>query len=263
MSVPGGKGLPSFGNPPVVETILGVQFVPLVKMKGFHHGMFLARLGAGWTAAQEAPIIPASFERFEDSPPFDLSFAFEVNAGPPTRFRVRNEAGNGMVQVQRDRLHYNWLGKGEAEYPRYPEVRKRFDEALETFLAFVSDQQLGEVTPNQWEVTYVNHLPRGESWDSTRGHLAALRLDGRPEVEGLETEGADLKLRFRIPPNRGRLHVESVQKPEAVQLTLTARGPASSLEEALGGLDMGREVIVTAFKTLTSDEAQVAWSPEP
>ncbi len=258
-----GKGLPSFANPPVVETVLGIQFVPLVKLKGFHGGLFWSELGTGWSRAEESPPIAAAFERFDDSPPLDLLFSFEVGAGSPVRLRMRSDDGTEMVQLQRDRLHYNWLGGEAGAYPRYPEVRARFDDVLQQFQGFLEQQKLGELQPNQWEVTYVNRLPRGEVWNSAAEHLATLKLAGSPEVEGLVTEAADLKLRFLIPPNQGRLHVESLQQPDHVRLTLTARGPAQTLEELSRGLDLGRKTIVTAFARLTSTEAQKAWRPEP
>lgn len=261
MVVSDGKGLPSFGNPPVVETVLGVQFIPLVKLKSFHGGQFWSELGEGWSRVEESPLIPAAFERFDDSPPLDLLFAFEVGAGSPVRLRMRSDDGAEMVQLQRDRLHYNWLGGETRTYPRYPEVRVRFDSALNKFRGFLENQKLGELQPNQWEVTYVNRLSKDGVWNSAAEHLAALKLTGNPEVEGLVTEAADLKLRFLIPPNRGRLHVESLQQPDHVRLTLTARGPAQTLEELSTGLDLGRKTIVTAFARLTSAEAQKAWSP--
>ena len=201
-------------------------------------------------------LIPAAFERFDDSPPLDLLFAFEVGAGSPVRLRMRNDDGTEMVQLQCDRLHANWLGGEASANPRYPEVRARFDTVLRQFQGFLEQQKLGELQPNQWEVTYLTRLPEGEVWSSAAEHLATLKLGG--SLRSRVTEAADLELRFLIPPNRGRLHVESLQQPDHVRLTLTARGPAQTLEELSTGLDLGRKTIVTAFARLTSTKAQKA-----
>ncbi len=260
--VSGGEHLPSFEEPPVVETILGVQFLPMVRFKGFHAGVFSSQLGPEWTEVEEQPLIAGQFERFESSPPWDLALAFDVGIGaPPVRLCIRNADRNGMIQVQRDRIHYNWLGRLGAKYPRYQQVRKRFDELFTNFRTFLKEHQLGDVAPNQWEVTYVNQLSKGSVWATAADHLSVLKLKGSPIVQELETEAADVTLRFLIPPNRGRLHVESRQQRDAVRLTLTARGPAKSLDEVSEGLDIGRRTIVTAFAELTSVEAQKKWRP--
>lgn len=138
-------------------------------------------------------------------------------------------------------------------------MREKFDDAVARLGAFIEQFKLGELTPNQWEVTYVNHLPKGSVWSTSQEHLSALKLDGDPSVDDLELESVGLQFRYVIPDNRGRLHVESRQNKDHIQLTLTARGPAKTMHEVGVGLDVGREAIVNAFDNLTSARAQKEW----
>ena len=42
----------------------------------------------------------------------------------------------------------------------------KFDALFEKFRTFVREMRLGDLRLNQWEVTYVNHLPKGTVWNS-------------------------------------------------------------------------------------------------
>ncbi|MFQ5734475.1 MAG: hypothetical protein ACE5KM_21275, partial [Planctomycetaceae bacterium] len=43
------------------------------------------------------------------------------------RVFFEDESGNWLIQIQRDRFLHNWrVSTDESEYPRYPEVSRRF-----------------------------------------------------------------------------------------------------------------------------------------
>ena len=66
------SSLPAFRKPPVVETVLGVQFDPIPGFSNAHLGAFWKRLlahensgSAGeWRTLTDAPPIEPTFERF-------------------------------------------------------------------------------------------------------------------------------------------------------------------------------------------------------
>lgn len=169
-----------------------------------------------------------------------------------------------MIQVQNGRFHYNWLGQGGAEgYPRYEKVLPEFERFLAQFQAFLADRSLGEIKENQWEVTYINHIPKGTVWDSPADWPSVFRPGGlTPEPSSkVQLETLSSACRYEIPPQQGRLHVRlqhgSAQGTEVLILTLTARGP---IKNGYGeGLDLGRETIVRAFKDMTSPEVHDYW----
>jgi len=269
--------LPSFERPPVVETVLGVQFKPLSRFGNAHLGAFWKHLGGewckllgkDWSQLSDAPTLEPRFERFEGTEAWaQLGSAFRLTGDPSARLQIRSATGDAMIQLQNGRLHYNWLGKGGGDYPRYKNVRPQFDELLRGFKGFVSSEGLGELVPNQWEITYVNHMPKGSVWSTPSDWASVLvGLPGvwaEPSAVRLESFGG--AWHFQIDPQRGRLHVEirhtragSAEGPEVLRLTLTARGPASD-DRALGeGLNLGREAIVTTFQEITSARAHEYW----
>lgn len=188
---------------------------------------------------------------------------------PIPRLSFANEQGNEMIQVQNDRFIKNWRKEGEGEqYPRYDKIiRPNFDRDFDTFLTFLEKNQLGAISINQCEVTYVNHILTGQGWD------------GYGEVEKIFTfwrsastypPGAleDLRLhtRFILPDDAGnpigRLHAD-VQP--AIRISdnlpmyvfhLTARG---QIGKGLDFFDVGREWIVKTFKELTTESMHNIW----
>ncbi len=71
-----------------------------------------------------------------------------------------------MVQNQNGRLHFNWLGEVGGPYPHYETVRSQFGRVLDQFIGFIAQEQAGDFRPNQWEVTYLNHIPQGTVWNN-------------------------------------------------------------------------------------------------
>lgn len=191
------------------------------------------------------------------------------------RIQISNVTQDQMIQLQNGRLHFNWVGSSGAEYPRYPSVRAEFSSVFEHFIQYARDKGLGEVQPNQWEVTYVNHIPQGTVWNDPKdwGFFRSLQTDSTAMNSLVQFESFGGEWHYIIPPQKGRLHVQwrhgrrsgSPESPEqeVVILTLTARGPIDRGSDAetipLSGLDLGHEVIVKSFRMLMSEDANKHW----
>ena len=266
--------LPSFDRPPVIETVLGVQFQPLPELTNAHLGVFWRRLGPDWPNVSDAPPLDPAFEQFDEKrawggPILQLKLTQE----PAGRLRIRNATEDQMLQVQNGRLHYNWLGKDGGEYPRYKNtIRPGFDKALATLKEFLAEESIGELKLNQWEVTYVNHLLKGTVWNEPADWAGLFPSLAAPSAgtRAARLESFGGHWHYEIEPQRGRLHVElqhgrgaSPDAPEMLEMKLTARGPIGAGEdEGLNvdqGLNLGHETIVTAFRDLTSPEAHKTW----
>jgi uncharacterized protein (TIGR04255 family) len=264
--------LPSFRRPPVVETTLGVQFHQLSSFTNAHLGAFWKSLGPGWPSVNDEPALPPQIEQFGDDQMYRLvgSLKLRLSDKPQMRVQIRNAQKNRMVQLQNGRLHYNWLGTDE-DYPRYRTIRPGFVNTLDRFRQFVTDEGLGELRPNQWEVTYVNHMPRGTVWQTASDWARVLnwRAMFTAAMPGVPLETIVDGWHYEIEPKRGRLHIDfhhgragDPTGPEVLVLTLTARGPVREGEAGLGvddGLNLGHNVIVRSFANITSDEAQRFW----
>lgn len=269
--------LPEFRKPPVAEVVLGAQFDPLPGFTNGHLGAFWKSLPGEWPTTDDAPALPQEFERFGDEQQMvQLGLIrFSLSQTPASRLRIWNRRKDRMIQIQNGRLHYNWLGEEDQEYVRYPTIKAEMFSALEELRAFVRREELGELRFNQWEVTYVNHLPRGTVWNSpadwSRVFASSVCLPTQLPTATLEGLSADW--RYALEGDRGRLHIQlqhawrdTKKEPgrqELLIFKLTARGPMPEAEGAdlgLGsGLDVGRNVIVTTFKEVASIEARQYW----
>jgi len=266
--------LPEYTNPPVVETVLGVQFDRLPGFTNAHLGAFWKTLDqAEWPKVADAPPLQLQFERFSEAAQWGRGLQLQLTPIPPGRVQIKNRAGDRMIQVQNGRLHFNWLGNDGNPYPRYEVIRTGFVDALERFQTFLSQANVGGFQANQWEVTYINHVSHGTVWTSPDEWTFFTPLSGVPTIEGV-AQGEDFsgQWHFVMPEQRGRLHIEwqhalraMPEQPEReiVQLTLTARGPLESkvneIQPILSGLDLGRGTIVRAFAALMTGQANTHW----
>jgi uncharacterized protein (TIGR04255 family) len=187
---------------------------------------------------------------------------------PASRLRITNSRENAMIQLQNGRLHYNWIGRPREEYPRYTGVRPEFDRVHAELCAFLTEESLESLRANQWEVTYVNHIPRGSVWNDP-GDWAKLfsGLLGRSAPHEARLESLSGAWHFEIPDKVGRLHIDLkharlADGPEVLRLTLTARGPVDDRTSLSDGLDRGRKAIVCTFRDITSRDAQRYWGLE-
>lgn len=257
--------LPDYANPPVVETVLGVQFDRLPGFTNAHLGAFWQTLDlVEWPSVADAPPLPPQFERFTEAARWARGLQFQLTQIPPGRMQIKNRAGDRMIQIQNGRLHFNWLSDVGKDYPRYENVRAGFVEVLERFTDFMAQAAAGRFQPNQWEVTYINQIPSGTVWKTVADWTFFAPLRGVPTIDGV-VHGEDFKgeWHFVIPGQRGRLHIEwqhalravpEQREPEIIQLTLTARGPLESKDDTiqpiLNGLDLGRQTIVRDRKSV-------------
>jgi uncharacterized protein (TIGR04255 family) len=267
--------LPVYASPPVVETILGVQFDRLPGFRNAHLGAFWKTLDVSkWPTVADAPPLQPQFERFDEAAAMQWGKGsqLQLTAVPPGRVQITNQEGNRMIQVQNGRLHFNWLGQNAPEYVRYANIRAGFEDVLNDFLRFADAEKVGKFQPNQWEVTYLNHIPRGTVWNTPADWNFFSLLSGIPRLDELvEGESFDGEWHFVIPEKRGRLHIQwrhgvkhGDDEQEIIVLTLTARGPISGASPAsiLEGLDVGHNTIVRGFEALMSDTANEYWGLE-
>jgi uncharacterized protein (TIGR04255 family) len=259
---------PAFDTPPVIETVLGVQFEPLKDLTSVHVGWFWKEyLDRNWNKFTETLALPDQFERFEPTP-----FAPpQIRIGPvkfPGRSQISNPGDGRMIQIQPSQFHYNW-NRVRGEYPRYRKVLEEFERHFANFCRFVKQADLGEVVPNQWELTYIDSIPKGALWENPSdwhevlpGLFSPLRHVGSVRLEAFGGVW-----QFEIPPQRGRLHVtvnlaalESDPTPVLLYQS-TARGPIPkkgglTLRE---GLNLGHQAAVDLFLGVTSEKAQKTW----
>jgi len=263
--------LPRYSNPPVVETVLSVQFAPLNGYSSAFAGRFWGlSLGKDWTKSTEAPRIDDQFERFDSQSMWMQGVMRVSTGGQPQRVQITSANEDRMIQIQDSRFILNWRKQPGQTYPTYPALSAEFLAQFRKFAEFARDAGLGNIEPNGWELTYVNHIPKGEMWNSPEEFskiVPGLRAVATPDCT-LETMNADW--RYTLANERGRIyasirHVKILSTgSDAMMIQLVTRGPVSlenqhSLED---GLDLGHAATARFFTALTSAEAQAHWGRE-
>ena len=178
------RDLPNFTDPPLNEIILSIQFATLSNLKSAHIGLLWERLRSEYPIITEQAPIQTVFETFGiPSPAPPLLQIQTFLAAPLPRYWFERPGFPDLLQIQHDRILHNWRQQSDNSriYPRYEAVKKVFDEEINQFQQWLSDEKIGELRPNQCEVTYINiiTLPEGAALDSC---LEESRECGRPNL---------------------------------------------------------------------------------
>lgn len=260
----------NFQDPPVIEVALGVQFEGRVTDDARTLGLFWPRIRDEYPQLEHHPALPPQTEEFGQAP---REPSFEILSEPPaTRYWFLSADGDRIVQLQPDRLLFNWRKTGpEAEYPRYEELRPQFERHLETLLALLGEEET--VTPTWCEVNYVNHIT-GAPGEPRLGLDEILVLLDPPPAEVVpELEDQSLSQRYLIRDGEqlvGRLHLSAtpqvrlVDQAQLYAISLAARLQPSepTIEGALAALNVGRDLIVHTFRDVTHPTMHERWGLE-
>jgi uncharacterized protein (TIGR04255 family) len=253
--------LPSYRKPPVNEVVCGMRFHTPDKLRIPHIGLLWDKFRSEYPIIQHAPpIASAKGELFVD----------DVTGLPLQRLWFINQSEDQLVQFQFDRFYFNWRRR-QSVYPRYPYVIKNFESVLNTIVNFFNEFELGELKPIEYELSYINHILKGQEWN-TIDDLSRLFSDfvwrqttGRflpnPVNVAWQTE-------FPLPEKRGHLIISLKQairiedKTPLFVLELKARGESATKNTILEWFDVAHEWIVRGFTDLTTAEAQTFWERE-
>jgi uncharacterized protein (TIGR04255 family) len=264
-----GDRLPDYERPPVVESSVGIQFDGLTNYHSLDAGSFWQRIKDDFPTIEEMPPLEPAFETFGPSNGTFRQAQFQILPAPiQPRFCFISKNGAELVQLQKDRLFFNWRKNENADrYPRYPHVKDRLREQLGHLCAWAEANRLGEIMPTQCEAVYVNRIPLQDAEGRQCGLSHFL-----PWLEGLKgrTEDGTFLFRRRLHDESGtpvarlsfdlRYGTDQVGEREA-QLVLLVRGRPRepTMKASLELIDAEREVIVQTFTDITADSAHRIW----
>lgn len=264
------KAAYDFRKPPVIETVLGVQFSKLSGFTSAHPGVYWHKQldTREWRTAMQVAYLEDQFESFGDEREWKRPGIGVSPVGDrPDRIQIVHRGQEKMIQIQDTRFIYNWR-KRSGPYPKYENVLPEFLSLLEGFKAFATSFGWA-IALNQWEVVYVNHFQRGDLWHSPSEWSRLLPLLVFPDLplDGQISDSFGGQWSFVLPGRTGRLYVSAKHGkagggsgPEVLILQLTARG--RMLEEETSPrpeFDLGHEAIVNSFGALTTREAHEHW----
>lgn len=264
--------LPDFRKPPVIETVLSVQFAPIKEWGIPHLGLFWEAIRKDFSRFEVHPPIQSDVETFD--PPEVVQgpgIRIEVGAMPESRCRYVGDDKHSILQLQNGLFVFNWKKDSlDDEYPKYEQfVRPSFEKYWNQFLAFLKDEDLEEPKAVQCEVTYVNHIPKGEAWDDVGDWSTVFNFLSFPsEMNFLSVpESANIDLAYLIPEKRGRLRakirraIRISDRCDVIALHLIARGrpESSALDGIVDWFELGHEWVVRGFTELTTKKMHQIW----
>ena len=146
-----------YTNPPINEIVCGVFFEPLQELKAAHFGLLWEEFRPDFPFSEDhnlvAPVPQTDFEN-----PDKL---------PLPRVWFIHKADSEIIQVQRNRFIHNWRKRGiDNKYPGYEKVISNLEEYFSRFEKFLSKEKIGAIVPKRYELTYINHILRGEGWET-------------------------------------------------------------------------------------------------
>lgn len=257
--------LPDYENPPVSEVVFGIQFNKLKALKAPHTGILWEKLDIKeYPECKEMPTLPHLIEAFNEPPTQSQSVTIETLTHPPLpRLFFINTDKNHLIQIQQDRFLQNWRKlTSDDKYPRFVNLYPKFIKSWELFISFISELSLGEIVPNQYELTYINHIPRGEGWTNlTDIEKIFPEFQCKTGADFLpEPENVSWRRIYRLPDNSGRLYVSMrlgvsrALQERTMILDLTARGFSPGKMKMW--FDTAHEWIVRGFTDLTGQSVQ-------
>lgn len=252
--------LPVYENPPVIEVVCGIQFVPIGALTIGHLGRWWSLISEDFPKCDEvAPLLPV-IERFKAEA---VSGSEMLELLPFPRLWLTNRTGDQLIQLQKDRFLFNWRKTSEEHvYPRYNFVRSSFDKYWNEFSSFITETIKSPLRPIQYELTYINHIPAdASSWGKPAEIKNVLPdVSWRSDTARFlpEPEGIDFQASFVLRDRLGRLHVRArnVQRDDnlaVILLEITARGFGDDIDKWFG---VAHEYIVQGFTDLTDAEKQ-------
>lgn len=255
---------PHFDRPPVVEVVCGVQFRSVVGM----HAPLLGRL---WSKFEDdfprVHTMPLLMPNFQEGGEITLDLG---DVPPLPRIWFIGKDDKSLIQVQQDRLIYNWKrNEGEERYPGFTAIIGKFQEILGNFVAFLEENELGDLNIDALELAYVDHIKKEGGWKSAEGigyFFPDFSWRGGERFLSAPV-GVDLRCEHKLPAGIGSLktRIQNVRptsdNPEpALRLHMSVVGAPTEITED------GKQIwewygeankwITQAFSDITSDEAQ-------
>ncbi len=251
------KRLPDYEKPPLAEVVMGVKFQPLLGIKVPHYGLFWGEVKKEFTKCKNAPVLG------------DLRGLEEPETGglPIPRVWLINEGEDYLIQLQKNHFFFNWRKK-DGVYPRFENIAPKFYENFKKFQKFCAQNDLGDIVPQRFELSYINHILINEGWKDIQ-EVAKIfpdinwRNTQSRYLQGMTTTNWLSEFNTSNPKN-GKLIVKvshGVKRPENIPLIvfeITVRGTGEILQAVTQEewFKAAHDAILWTFEDLTAEDVQ-------
>ncbi len=146
-----------FENPPIDEIVCGISFDSIKELKSGHFGILWQKFRPDFPKIEDQNLIN----------PIPIEIVENLDKLPLPRVWFIHKDENEIIQIQRNRFLHNWRKRRvNDEYPGYERVVENFEIYLSRFQEFLVEENLGNIVPQQYELTYIDLIPKGQGWES-------------------------------------------------------------------------------------------------
>jgi uncharacterized protein (TIGR04255 family) len=255
--------LADFRRPPVVETSLGFYFPPMSAWSFIHFGALWESFKDKYPKPEYKPPLQVPVQ------PQQLIMEILTDIGKfPLRMCLVDASNTQLVQVQNGCFLHNWRKTTETPlYQHYENLRPVFLQDWELFCQFLDRNSIPHPNVSRCEMTYFNHLVRGEDWQSISDfqdmfptwHVGSGDVPfSKIEMMNFSVwyEHSEGKVQITVSPG-----VRQDDGKEVIQLTVTgsATPTGSTGDELFECLDSSHRSAVLGFVKFTSEQLQKRW----
>lgn len=177
------------------------------------------------------------------------------------QFTSRNRP-DFMLQVQPDRIGFNWRQQKDRGYPRFNECCRLFLDELAVFRRFVVDEDLGRFIPEVAEVIYVNKaeapedLSAGEVFDRLFNDVSL----GSPSMPVPVSFKWSCSYSFHGDTGKSLFEIENASEREIFFRNIGRSRCENERDETVkDSVRVAHEIAIDAFIRLTTDDARKKW----
>lgn len=255
--------LPDYEQPPVIEVVIGLEFLPLPGLGAIGLVGLRERWRALFPKAQEhVPIVSSG------QPGIVIQgVGLQIGGGAlPLRLWMISENEDKLLQVQNDRLVLNWRRlegtQADGPYPRYKTLRPLFQDRLTDFMSYLTEEGIGDVQPTIAEVSFINaiEVPTGDP-DLAHVLSTARHADLPGRLVQSQTELV-LDVSTEVEAQGNTVITAQYRADNRLNLTVGTRlalGPADGTEQILSALDKAHNVGVNGFTSVTDPSMHEKW----
>jgi uncharacterized protein (TIGR04255 family) len=249
-------------KPPVVETSLGCFFANIPGWNVLHFGALWGKFRAKYPNVEFPPPVIQNTE-----PPITVQWK-PGDSLVPIRVLFTDERKTQLVQLQTNLFLHNWRKRDESPtYEHYDHIVPLFKKDWEVFTSFLDEQKLKRPKFIRCEMTYFNHIVRGEHWNAYEDLPKLFRvwrgLDTNTIFKNVE------QVAFNVVQAVGKGKVSVVVSPgvrlddgkEILQMTVTGARiiEGSEDKDLFDGLNECHDIALKAFREFVTDEALKGW----
>jgi uncharacterized protein (TIGR04255 family) len=255
-------------KPPVVETSLGCFFSEISGWNILHFGALWQKFRAKYPNVEFPPPVI-------QTPTLEAPITVSWTPGDqliPIRALFTDQQKTQLVQIQ---MHpqtnlflHNWRKRDEhPTYEHYDHIMPLFKEDWEVFTSFLKEQKLTRPKFMRCEMTYFNHIVRGEHWAAYEDLPKLFRVwrgfGANSVFKNIEQAA------FNVVQSIGKGKVNVVVSPgvrladgkEILQMTVTATRVTEGSEDKdlFDGLNECHDISLKAFREFVTDETLKGW----